>query len=262
MAEEITFARRSCKERAPRAPGKKVLWDPDSADLDRLEKRKRIEGHYINCSHYAPSPKSNDLIICDLHGNRTTCLGCGTCPRCGGRMSSDTDAEIYIILRRHKIESASCVNCGEYYETKITQVAPMAKPAPPVKEIPSTIPRCAVIGCGCRVWDKKTVIISGEDYPLCETHTRQLARWRRSSIGIPCPLIVTQEGVKENPKLKKKNNTKPPRDQWAITAQIPDKICKRCGRIYQPSVVFGISKYCDECRPIAKKEKEALNKGR
>jgi hypothetical protein len=199
----MTFPRRSIKDTPARAPGKKVAWDQNQNDLDRLEQRKNINGHYINCRHYSPSPGGNEKLICQKHGELDTCLNCGTCPRCNGTMSITADAHAYHIMQRYMIESATCVQCGEYHEIRRVKVETLKKPPPPKPKRTETVPRCEVIGCECRVWDDKRILFDGEDTRVCETHLRQMKRWLRRTIGLPCPLITTLEGIKENPKYKK-----------------------------------------------------------
>ena len=203
----MTKIRRTIREKAPRAPGKKDAWDHNPEDIARHDRRKCVDGHYINCQHYQEAVQEvgvvTNKLMCGKFGERETCLGCGVCPRCGGKMRSDTDRKLDRLVQILEVESSTCVICGEYYESRVVPVKFATKTIRAIAISEDIVPRCKVVGCKNRVWDEKTVAVEGELYAVCESHLRQMRGWYRRKNDTPSPLLITAEGLGENPQYKR-----------------------------------------------------------
>lgn len=172
-----------------------------------------INGRFVNCPNYQGTKRDayqvETVFRCKLFGERVNCSGCGTCPKCGGRVYIErkyiSHGQMHTILTK----DMKCLACGLYTTEQILVPKESRK-----KKQTRTVngqrvpPPCSVKGCQHRAWDGQTVEIDTDTgprtFPVCDTHKRRMKTWKRhKDKGLDkIPLIYFMGELIDNPEYK------------------------------------------------------------
>jgi hypothetical protein len=139
-------------------------------EQERVRRLTADRGRYKACRHYKPTETG---MRCDKHGIKHNCIGCFTCPNCGGlmftyRVKKDRQRDrIYIT------HAKSCAICGAYIEEEMVEFTRKGKQ-------PKAENKCQVSGCENTVWDGYQIEEQGHKFSICETHKNRLRTWKHN----------------------------------------------------------------------------------
>lgn len=181
----------------------------------KRKEAENINGRYVYCPHYqgtlVDAYRPDTIFRCKKHGERVTCLGCSTCPKCGGMIICESSTISHGMHNSIIHRDMKCLICGLYTQEQVQVEKPKNEQKKKAIVGKGQIPaECSVKGCKQRTWEGHTIDIETDNgtqtFRVCETHRRRMKTWRaHNGKGIDqIPVIYFLGELIDNPDYKYK----------------------------------------------------------